>query len=154
MGWEYAFFKCADKSVKGIPQLEKLKALEDRFNLGDFLAEEDLSISVPDAIPDSEAERARISRYNKVKAQLLQQILPFCVCSEYFQAEFNNSRTQRYVKQACEAVDLALTSDQERLEQVLNQDTTDYDTIKATALVVRYAVTKGFLSLEPSEKRK
>jgi len=148
MGWVYAFFKCADKSFKGFSQLEKLKALEDKFSLDDFLAKEDLPSEIPASLPDSEDEQERISRYNQVKEQLLQQILPFCICSEYFQAGANNHLTTEYLTHALQAADLALTSTQESLEQVLEQNHTDYDTAKATALVVRYAIAKGFLKLK------
>ena len=97
---------------------------------------------------DSEESREKLSRYNQVKEIILKQITPLCICSEYYQREHNNNLSQHYFKHALEGTDEALMASQWELENVLKQDHTEYDTVKATALAIRYAIKKGFITVE------
>jgi len=158
MGWVYAFFKCADKSVKGIPALRKLQALETKFSLkdlDDFFVRERIPGTSADFLFDNSSEEEfneAMARFNQVKKGLLHQIIPICICTEYYDVEPNNALSRHYFDHALEAADGALTRSQYDLERVLKEDETDYDTSKATSLTIRYAITRGLLKLKaPSD---
>lgn len=142
----YTLLKCADMSHKGFGEIEKLQKIPDKFNLEDYIRENDVGNSCDE--PKSDTDRERISKYNEIKEKILTQILPFCAYLNYYEQESNNSQVKQYAACFIEATDIALSEHLDKLEKVLMQNNCNYNKTLAVALAIRYGIDKGILKIE------
>jgi len=140
MDWEYAFYKCLSNSYKGMIQLHELKSIDDCFDFSECLKD----VRTKNNNPSKES----LAKYSELKAVILEQVLPLCVCLEYYDNNANNQLSGLYFSKALKAVDKVLCCSKEDLETVLTENQCTYNSILASALAIRYGLDKGFLSSE------
>lgn len=137
MDWEYVFYKCLSNSYKGMAQLKKLKSIDDCCDFSECLKE----IKIENNNPSKKS----MGKYSELKEAILKQILPICICSEYYETESNNKLSELYFSKALKAVDKVLCFSKKELEAVLSENQCTYNSILASALAIRYGLDKGFL---------